>query len=276
MLHVQIKEIIVNKKEKQMNKLVCIFLSIFILFWTSAALAGGGTADKPIKQEWSFDGPFGTFDRQAAQRGYMVYKEVCSACHSMNLIAYRNLEEIGFSPEEIKQIASDATIMDGPNDDGEMFERPRIPADPFEAPFANKQAAMALNGGSYPPDLSLIVKARVDGPNYLYSLLTGYGKQPPADLEIDDGLYYNPYFEGGKIKMAPPLIEDAVDYADGTKTSVDQMSRDIVVFLQWAAEPEMELRKNIGMKTMVYLVFFTILFYIAKNRIWARLDSKRE
>ena len=257
-----------------MRHLICILTTI--MFLSTSAYAGGGTAKEPIKQKWSFEGMLGTFDRQAAQRGYLVYKEVCSACHSMDLIAYRNLEEIGFSPEEVKQIASDATIMDGPNDDGEMFERSRLPSDPFEAPFANEKAARALNNGALPHDLSLMVKARMDGPNYLYSLLTGFGHQPPEGMEIEDGIYYNPYFEGGKIKMAPPLTDGAVDYSDGTEATVDQMTRDLVVFLQWASEPEMELRKALGLKTMIFLCIFTLLFYLAKNKIWSRLNNNRE
>ena len=255
-----------------MRQLIFIFTTFLCL---SVVVAGGGTAREPIKQKWNFEGMLGTVDRQAAQRGYLVYKEVCAACHSMNLIAYRNLEAIGFSPEEAKQIASEATIMDGPNLDGEMYERPRLPSDPFEAPFANEASARALNNGAFPHDLSLMVKARMDGGNYLYSLLTGFGHQPPAGMVIEDGIYYNPYFEGGKIKMAPPLLDGAVEYSDGTEATVDQMARDLVVFLQWSAEPEMEMRKRLGLKTMMFLFVFTILFYLAKNRIWARLNNDK-
>jgi ubiquinol-cytochrome c reductase cytochrome c1 subunit len=246
-----------------------LLIGIVTLFWAVSASAAGDVK-APKEVVWPFDGIFGTFDRQAAQRGYQVYKEVCAGCHSMRLNAYRNLLEIGFSEAEVKQIASEATVIDGPNDDGDMFERPGRMSDRFASPFANEKAARASNNGAYPPDLSLLAKARPNGANYIYSLLTGY-EAAPADVNLGEGMYYNSYFPGSQIAMASPLSEDAVEYQDGTQASVDQMARDVVVFLQWAAEPEMEQRKRMGVKALLYLFVFTILFYFAKKRIWQRV-----
>lgn len=222
----------------------------------------------PKKEQWPFDGLFGKFDREAVQRGYKVYKEVCSACHSMDLIAFRTLTELGFSQGEVKALASEYQIADGPNDQGEMFQRPRTPADFFPAPFQNEQSARASNGGAYPPDLSLIIKARADGANYVYSLLTGFNEENKEKLEIPSGMYYNPYFPGHKIAMAPPLTEGQVTFDDGTDATIEQMAKDVVAFLQWAAEPEMEARKRMGIKTLLFLIVFTGLFIEAKRRIW--------
>lgn len=231
-----------------------------------------GTEDvlSPKQIKWSFDGALGTVDRQAAQRGFQVYKEVCSACHSMSHLSYRNLENLGFSALEVKEIASGYSVKDGPNDNGEMFERPGNPSDKFVNPYENEQAARASNGGAYPVDLSLIVKARADGANYIYSLLTGYNVAPNG-VELQAGQYYNPYFPGKKIAMPQPLSHDQVQYMDGTPSTVEQMSHDVVAFLQWAAEPEMEARKSMGLKVMMYLAVFTVVFYIVKKKIWARL-----
>ncbi|ABV73258.1 Cytochrome c1, heme protein precursor [Rickettsia canadensis str. McKiel] len=220
--------------------------------------------------KWSFDGVFGTVKREAAQRGFQVYKEVCSVCHGLNNLYYRNLKDIGFSDDEIKEIAKVYTVKDGPNDAGEMFDRPALPSDRFVTPYPNEQAARSANNGAYPPDLSLIIKARHDGANYIYSLLTGY-KEPPADFKLMQGTHYNPYFPSEQIAMPPPLTDGQVTYMDGTNASVEQMSHDVTVFLQWAAEPEMEHRKAMGLKVMMFLVVFTIFFYIAKNRIWSNL-----
>ena len=224
-------------------------------------------AEHPKELHWSFDGVFGTVNRQSAQRGLQVYREVCAGCHGLKRIAFRNLADIGFSEAEIKTMAAEYTVEDGPNDDGEMFERPAIPSDRFPSPYPNDKAASSLNNGAVPPDLSLIIKARPNGANYVYSLLTGYG-EAPAETELGEGQNYNPYFPGGKIAMAVPLMEDMVTYQDGTNASVDQMSQDIVNFLQWAAEPEMEQRKHMGIRVMIFLAIMTFLFYLAKKRIW--------
>lgn len=356
------------------------FLFGLLLISTPVHAEGGehGKDNAHHKQvDWPFDGPFGKLDKQAAQRGYQVYKEVCSACHSMNLVSYRNLAEIGFPEGEIKTLAAEKQVKDGPGDDGEMFDRPGRPSDHFPAPFANEQAARAGNGGALPPDLSLIVKARHDGANYVHNLLTGYeqakfyrctetypqgackhyeeadeasaktdkervtklsdarkkfeadfaarvkakpqngadGKPlPPANLpaltteetaamkaqvlhcmsiekmqidemsgdkatgrkldvekcnELAPGKYYNPVFPGGQISMAPPLADDRVSYMDETKATLDQQAKDVTVFLQWAAEPEMERRKAMGIKTILFLIFASVFLYLAKKRVWA-------
>ena len=246
-----------------------LIISIIILITSSVCLAGQ-EALPMHKMKWSFDGVFGTVNREAAQRGFQVYKEVCSVCHGLNNLYYRNLKDIGFSDDEIKEIAKVYTVKDGPNDAGEMFDRPALPSDRFVTPYPNEQAARSANNGAYPPDLSLIIKARHDGANYIYSLLTGY-KEPPADFKLMQGTHYNPYFPGEQIAMPPPLTDGQVTYMDGTNASVEQMSHDVTVFLQWAAEPEMEHRKSMGLKVMMFLVVFTIFFYIAKNRIWSNL-----
>lgn len=234
------------------------------------ALAASGHQDHPRQLKWEFDGVFGTFDEPSIQRGLQVYKQVCASCHGLTRVAFRTLSGVGFSENEVKKLASDYTYMDGPNDDGDMFERPGRPSDKFPAPYANEKAARAINNGAYPPDLSLMVKARPDGANYVYSLLTGY-KEAPEKVTVGDGQYYNPYFAGGLLSMAPPLMDDMVEYQDGTKASIDQMARDVVSFLQWAAEPEMQERKRMGVKVMMFLVAFTLLFYVAKKRVWADL-----
>lgn len=224
----------------------------------------------PPQQAWSFDGPFGTFDRAELQRGFQVYREVCAACHSMNLLSYRSLGEIGFSPAAVKAIAASVEVTDGPNEQGEMFQRPGLPSDPFKAPFANDKAARAANNGAMPPDLSLIAKARFGGADYLYALLTGYA-DAPADFKLGDGLSYNLWFPGNQIAMGPPLAEGAVTYTDGTTASTEQMSRDVAVFLTWAAEPVTEERKRIGFGVLVFLAVTTVLFYLVKRSVWSRL-----
>lgn len=231
--------------------------------------------EKPKQMHWHFEGIRGTFDRQSIQRGFQVYKEVCAACHSLNLVAYRSLQDIGFSEAEVKAIAAEKTVMDGPNDAGEMFERPARPSDHFVPPYPNEQASRAANNGAYPPDLSLMVKARHHGADYTYSILTGYGK-PPAGFHLTPGMNYNPYFPGGQIAMPMPLSEGAVTYGDGTKATVDQMAKDVVNFLQWTAEPEMEKRKAMGLKALIYLGLATVFFYIAKVRVWRKLKQAKK
>ena len=247
----------------------------FLLIATSlisAGLAAGAQAEgpkPPRKMDWTFDGVFGSVDKQAAQRGFQVYKEVCAACHSLNRVAFRSLADIGFSEAEIKALAATYQITDGPNDAGEMFQRPGKASDLFPLVYANENAARATHNGAAPPDLSLIIKARHDGANYVYSLLTGYG--PPPDDKLDGGQSYNPYFPGGRLMMPPPLSEGQVSYSDGTSATVDQMSSDVVAFLQWAAEPEMEARKVMGIKVLIYLAIFTAFMYVAKRNIWRRI-----
>ena len=248
-----------------------VIIALLISFSSFGALADT-TAKQPLQLVWPFEGIFGTFDRQAAQRGAQVYFEVCSACHSNHNLYYRNLKDIGFSEAEIKQLAQKYTVKDGPNAEGEMFDRPALPSDRFVSPYPNEEAARAANNGAYPVDLSLIIKARHDGPNYVFSLLSGY-QEAPADIKLMPGLYYNPYFEGGQIAMPPPLTQGQVTFSDNTPATVEQMAKDVVVFLQWAAEPEMEHRKSIGLKVMIFLLVFTIFFYMAKKKIWKNISK---
>jgi len=248
-----------------------VIIALLISFSSFGALADT-TEKQPLQLVWPFEGIFGTFDRQAAQRGAQVYFEVCSACHSNHNLYYRNLKDIGFSEAEIKQLAQKYTVKDGPNAEGEMFDRPALPSDRFVSPYPNEEAARAANNGAYPVDLSLIIKARHDGPNYVFSLLSGY-QEAPADIKLMPGLYYNPYFEGGQIAMPPPLTQGQVTFSDNTPATVEQMAKDVVVFLQWAAEPEMEHRKSIGLKVMIFLLVFTVFFYMAKKKIWKNLSK---
>ncbi len=235
--------------------------------------AGGAIASEGVKlpeQKWSFGGLFGTYDRAAAQRGFQVYNTICSACHSLTLVAYRNLDEIGFKEEAIKAIAAAKEVPDGPNDAGEMFNRPGRPSDRFARPFPNDNAARAANNGALPPDLSLITKARKGGPDYVYALLNGY-KEPPAGMKMMEGMQYNEYFPGHQIAMVPPLAEGGVEYADGTKATVPQMAHDVVTFLAWTAEPEMEARKRMGVKVLLFLIVLTAMLYALKRQIWKDL-----
>ncbi len=234
----------------------------------SGAAQAAGDVVPPMKQDWGFYGIFGTYDRAAAQRGFQVYKEVCAACHSLSLVAYRNLQDLGFSEEEVKAIAAAYQVTDGPNDAGEMFQRPARPSDRFVAPYPNENAARASNNGAYPPDLSLMTKARLGGPDYLYSLLVGYEKAPDG-FELLDGQYYNKYFPGHKIAMPQPINEGQVTFADGTQASVSNMSHDVTVFLNWAAEPELERRHRLGVQVILFLIVATGFFYAAKRRVWA-------
>ncbi len=256
-----------------MKNFLYMFVLLLELIFSPPVLAQY-EALPPKQMVWSFDGIMGRFDRQTIQRGYQVYKEACSDCHSLKRISYRNLKDIGFSENEIKTISASYTVTDGPNESGEMFTRPAIPTDKFVSPYPNEQAARAANNGAYPPDLSLMVKAREDGSNHIYSVLTGYQK-PPEGFKMSDPdlLHYNPYFSNRQIAMPEPLSDNLVTYADGTPSTKDQMAYDVVNFLQWAAEPEMEKRKLIGIKTMLFLVFFTIISYFAKVRIWSRLNK---
>jgi ubiquinol-cytochrome c reductase cytochrome c1 subunit len=254
-----------------MKKLITLTL-IALLFSTNAfSSSSPNAAQSPKTLKWEFDGFFGRFDRQSIQRGFQVYKEVCSSCHGMKLFSYRNLLSAGFDIEEVKQSASEYAVTDGPNDDGDMFERPALPSDKIVSPFANNNAARASNGGALPPDLSLIIKSRPNGANYVYSLIQGYEKSP-EHFELAEGKFYNPYFEGRQISMMPPLGDDElVEYQDGTYATKEQMTIDIVNFLQFAAEGEMEERKKMGVRSMLFLIIMTILFMIAKRRIWSKL-----
>lgn len=257
------------------------------------ALAAGG-GEHPKEVAWSFDGPFGKFDPAQLQRGYKVYREVCAACHSMNLMYFRNLGQAGGpfydakykNPNDnpyVKALAKDIQVNDIDSETGDVIQRPAIPADKFAAPFPNDAAAAASNGGAIPPDLSVITKARTGGPNYVYSLLTGY-KDTPKGLTIAPGQHYNPYFpgdltaawsgdhksvpKGGVLAMAPPLAADKVTFDDGTKSTVEQQAKDVTAFLAWASEPKQMERKAFGLGAMIYLLIFTVLLYFSYRRVW--------
>tara|TARA_B100000963_G_scaffold115951_1_gene100994 strand:- start:16 stop:795 length:780 start_codon:yes stop_codon:yes gene_type:complete len=229
-----------------------------------------------LKTDWSFKGLFGKFDRGALQRGYQVYTEVCSSCHSMKYVSYRNLAEKGgpeFTEEQAKAIAASFEVKDGPNADGEMFTRPGKLSDKFVMPYENVKAAQAANGGAYPPDMSVLVKARGGGVDYIYSLLQGY-EDPPTGITLDDGVYYNKYMYGNKIKMSNQLSEGLVEYSDGTKATVEQMSKDVTTFLMWTAEPHLEARHKMGFKAIVYLIILTTLVYFSMKKIWSRVETE--
>jgi ubiquinol-cytochrome c reductase cytochrome c1 subunit len=217
---------------------------------------------------WSFQGIFGVFDHAAARRGFEVYKDVCSACHSMNLLHYRNLEAIGFGEDAAKAIAAGFQVPGEPDDTGEVKDRPAKLSDSFKAPFANEQAARAANNGALPPDLSVIIKARKGGADYIHAILTGYG-EAPADVKLQEGMNYNKYFPGHQIAMPQPLSDNSVTYSDGTQATLDQEARDVATFLAWAAEPELEERHFIGLKTVLFLIVFTAMLYAVKRKVWA-------
>jgi ubiquinol-cytochrome c reductase cytochrome c1 subunit len=270
---------------KNMLKTLAIAASGILLLSGAASAAEGQKDAKAIS--FSFEGPFGTFDKGQLQRGYKVYKEVCSSCHSMRLVSFRNLSEHGgpgFSVEQVKALAATFTVNDGPGNDGEMFDRPGLPSDRFPSPFANEQAAAAANGGALPPDLSLITKFRpgwygtfnqllngIGGSQYVYSVLTGY-EAPTAEItaEMPEGKHYNPYFANGHfISMAPPLVDGQVTFDDGAPSTVDAMARDVSAFLAWTAEPKMEERKSLGFIVLIYLAVLALLLYFVKKKIWA-------
>jgi ubiquinol-cytochrome c reductase cytochrome c1 subunit len=238
-----------------------------VLAAQAGAAEGGGELPK---ENWSFSGPFGTFDRTQLQRGWQVYSQVCSACHSMHLLYYRNLMDIGLSEAQVKEIAAGVEVNDGPNDEGEMFTRPGRPSDHFHSPFANDNAARAANNGALPPDLSLIIKAREGGANYVYGVLTGFA-DPPAGVTVPENMHYNKAFPGHMIAMPPPLSEGLVDYGGEPKATVEQMAKDVTAFLAWASEPEMEARKRLGIKVMLFLIIFTGMLYAVKRKVWSNV-----
>jgi len=248
--------------------------------------AGQSAAPRPVEVEtlpprngnFSFEGPFGTYDRAGLQRGFQVYRQVCSACHSLNYIAFRNLADEGgpgLTADQVRALAAAYRVPAGPNEQGQTVDangqtlmRAAIPSDRFPPPFPNEQAARASNNGALPPDLSLIEKARVGGANYVYSILSGYGQQPPAGLTVGSGRFYNPYFRGGQISMPPPLNPDSVTYVDGTMATVEQEAHDVATFLAWAADPKMEERKRTGFSVIIFLIVFTSLLYFSYQRVW--------
>jgi ubiquinol-cytochrome c reductase cytochrome c1 subunit len=257
------------------KKILKLF-SVIILFSLSSVSVISAEKVEFLKTDWTFKGLFGKFDRASLQRGYQVYTEVCAACHSMKYLSYRNLSEKGgpeFSVAQAKAIAASFEVTDGPNADGEMFQRPGKLSDKFVMPYENVKAAEAANGGAYPPDMSVLVKARGGGVDYIYSLLQGY-EEAPSGMILDDGVHYNKYMYGNKIKMSAPLSDGIIEYSDGTNPSVEQMSKDVTTFLMWAAEPSLEARHQMGFKAIVYLIILTILVYFSMKRIWSRVKSE--
>ena len=254
-----------------------IILIIFIST-VSFSVHSEETNKNYVKTNWSFKGIFGTFDRASLQRGYQVYQEVCSGCHSAQHLSYRNLSEKGgpeFSVEEAKAIAAQFEVEDGPNSDGEMFMRPGRLSDKFVKPYPNVEASTAANGGAYPPDMSVLAKARKGGADYIYSLLLGY-EEPPAGFEIEEGVYYNKYMSGNKIKMTAPLSDGLVEYSDGTQSTTAQMAKDITTFLVWTAEPHLESQHRMGFKVIIYLIILLTLVYMSKQKVWSRFGSKNK
>jgi ubiquinol-cytochrome c reductase cytochrome c1 subunit len=255
--------------------------------------AGGHEQPKPLRQDWSFSGVFGRYDKAQLRRGFKVYKEVCASCHSIHLLAFRNLTEKGgpeFSEAEAKAIAESYKIKDGPNDAGDYYERPGRLSDRFPPPFPNEQAARAAFSGSYPPDMSVLAKARgfsrgfpyfladalpgfsyqEQGVDYIAALLEGYA-DPPKGFDLSAGQYYNVYMHGYRIAMPPPLSDGVVTYDDGAPQTTAQYAKDVSAFLMWAAEPHLERRKQIGLKVVSYLIVLSLLVYFTKRKIWAKL-----
>ncbi len=270
-----------------MKKLI---LSLFAcVLFVSASYAAGVTNLAP-PQDWSSKGIFGKIDKQSAQRGMQIYKEVCSACHSLRLVSFRHLKGLGYDDNQVKVFASEFEINDGPNADGEAFTRAGIAADYFPNPYANEVEARLVNNGALPPDLSLIVKSRnfgrgniflnladaiqgngsAAGSDYIYSLMTGY-EEPPIGVDLQEGMYYNKWYAGNQIAMAAPLAEGLVEYSDGTNATVEQMAKDITVFLAWASEPELEQRRSMGIKVIAFLLLLFGFTLAAKRTIWANI-----
>ena len=245
---------------------------------SAVAPAPSTEALPPKRMSWSFDGPFGVYDRAALQRGFQVYKEVCSACHALSHVAFRNLAEKGgpeFSLEQVAAIAAAYKVAADPDEMGKTVDangmpltRPATPADYFPPPYPNEKATRAAMNGALPPDLSLIVKNREGHENYVYSILTGFGQRPPANEKMAPGMNYNPYFPRHQIAMPPPLTMGSVTFADGTPNTIEQEAHDVVTFLTWAAEPKMEERKRTGFNVMAFLIGFTALLYFAYRRVW--------
>ena len=236
----------------------------------SVAAEAAQEAPTPPDVHFSFDGIFGVYDREQLQRGFQVYSQVCAACHAMSLLYYRNLLQAGMSADQAGAIAAEKMVTDGPNDEGSMFERPGRLSDRLVSPFPNEKAARAANNGAYPPDLSLMNKARAGGPDYIHALLTGY-REPPPDVEVEAGRYYNEYYPGHLIAMPPPLSVGAVTYPEGMSASVENMARDVTAFMQFAADPHMEDRKRTGVKTILFLIVLTAMLYAVKRKVWAEI-----
>jgi ubiquinol-cytochrome c reductase cytochrome c1 subunit len=253
-------------------------------------------AEAPPLQHWSFSGPFGTYDPQQLQRGFKVYREVCSTCHSLKLVAFRNLADPGgphFSEAQAAAVAESYQVTDGPNDQGQMFQRPGKVSDYFPPAFPNDQAARAALGGGLPPDMSVLAKARgyergfpwfifdaftqyqEGGPDYIHAILTGYA-DPPQGFVLPPGTHYNKYFPGHAIAMPPPIKDGQVKYTDGTPETIDQYGRDVAAFLMWTAEPKLDERKRLGFQVMIYLIVLAGLLYFTKKKVWHEVELNPE
>lgn len=270
-----------------MRALVSLIAAAAMALPLAAAAEEGGHGAATDAPNWSFSGIFGTYDQAQLRRGFEVYKTVCSGCHSLRLVAYRNLAALGYSEKDIEAIAGEKEVPGEPNESGEPTTRKALPSDRFVPPFANENAARAANNGALPPDLTLVVRARAGGPDYIYNLLTGYGSKAPefetdehgkvvkdetgkpVPFKLGDGQYYNAAFPGHKVAMAPPLSADGIEYTDKTKATVPQMARDVVAFLAWTSDPTMEDRKRLGVKVILFLIFLTALLYAIKRKVWA-------
>jgi ubiquinol-cytochrome c reductase cytochrome c1 subunit len=251
-----------------MPRFTCLAAALTVLFALVPTSARAQETPPLAHQQWSFDGVFGTYDRAALQRGFQVYKQVCSACHPVKHLRFSDLAALGYTPSEIRAIAASDQVTDGPNDQGQMYQRPGRPSDPIPGSFPNDQAAKAANGGALPPDLSMIVKAREGGPDYVFAILNGF-KPPPSGFQVPQGRYYNEFFPGQLIAMPPPLSDGAVTYADGTKATVPQMAHDVATFLAWASEPNLDTRHRTGAKVFLFLIVAAGVFYGVKRKIWA-------
>lgn len=280
------------------SRLAAAALALSLMTGAAHAAAAG---PQPPRQNWSFAGPFGMFDRAQLQRGFKIYREVCAGCHAISLVAFRNLAQPGgpeFTEAQVAALAAEYQVKDGPNDQGEMFERPGRAADRFPSPFPNEQAARAAMGGAYPPDFSVLAKARSysrgfpwfltdaviqyqeHGVDYITALLTGYQETPPAGVEVQPGQYYNTYMPGNLISMAPPLVDGVIEYPKGpdgqavVPETAEQYAKDVSAFMMWAAEPHLEQRKRIGLQVMLFLLVFGSLLFFTKKRIWSRLEDE--
>lgn len=250
-----------------MKKIIGMIVGVaFAVFMFTGFVFAAGKSNVP-KQDWSFSGPFGTYDKHQLQRGFQVYKQVCASCHGLKMVAFRHLSGLGYDEEAIKAFARDIEVMGEPNSDGDVNPRPGKPSDYFPEPYDNPEQAAALNNRKAPPDLSLMAKSTKQGPDHIYAVLVGY-TDPPADVELGTGQYYNKYFHNGSvIAMPPPLLGNDVEYQDGTKATLEQEAKDVSAFLMWAAEPKMDKRKRIGVAVVLFLCAFTVLMFVAYARV---------
>lgn len=271
------------------------FFKALAAFGIAAGVAGSAQAAeypliKPVEQKWSFAGPFGTYDKGQLQRGLKVYREACAACHGLERVAFRTLQDLGYTDAQVRALAAEYEVEDGPDSSGDMFMRPALPSDAFPSPFPNPEAAAASNNGAAPPDLSLIAKARAvergfptfvfdiftqyaeSGPDYIFGLLTGY-EDAPEGYNLQPGTYYNAHFNAGTaLSMPKPISDEQVTYDDSAPQTVDQYARDVTAFLMWAAEPHLEQRKRMGFNVMIFLALFGALVYLTKRKVWSNVD----